>query len=219
MRAGHTIPRMTAPVTGDDYMISDPPEPPSRRRRVLWIGAAVLVMLVTGGLVWWNVEARSVRFMTGAMLYADHAWEIRAGDTTEYCIGMSPGETIRFGFSLDNTSSHAITVTDVDVAHEIYSPAVTMSRINQRSTNPEGPEQPFSRFVLAPGQEVLLHITLHVPADLLFPPGHTTSFNTVHIWYRVLHVDMNKDVPMGFWIALDRPEAGALPCQPTPPVT
>jgi hypothetical protein len=150
------------------------------------------------------------------VLYLGHAWRMRVGNDIAYCYGITPGETVKFGFSFDNTGSHAIKIKKMQALEAILSETVTMSRVDLRSSDPDGPERPFAPLILAPGQEVLFFVTITVPAGDQWSEGSSIDFNAVDVSYRVLHIDYDKEVPLGYWIKLHRPEPGKLPCQSEP---
>lgn len=172
----------------------------------------MLVAAAIGITVWWRSEAGSMTLQEGSFSIAPGAWEINAGPTREECFGVVPGSTFKFGVSFDNNNSRPIHLSKVEPPIEIFPTTITMKRINLRSSNPEGLEQPFGPLTLKPGDEVILLFTLQVPSDVEMS-GHL-FFGAITMNYRALNVDFEKQVPIGYWIGLDRPIPGTQPCQP-----
>jgi hypothetical protein len=127
-----------------------------------------------------------------------------------------PGGTITFGVSFDNPSSHPIHITSVDPLMEVFRPSVAMRRMHLRSNDPEGdPLTRFTPLTLRKGDEVMYVFTLHSPAADEFSEGGHAGIGAIEMQYEVMGVQFDKQVPIGYWIGLDRPLAGQTACQPT----
>lgn len=206
---------MTSTAAPADEQISEILAAARRWRRVAgWSIAVVLVAAAIGTPLWWRSAAGSMRLQEGSYSTAPGAWSIEAGPVREECFGIVPGSTLKFGVSFDNNNSRPIRLTKVDPPLEILPTTITMRQINLRSTNPEGPEQPFAPLTIEPGGEVMLLFTLEVPNDVQMSEGSHTFVGAITMSYRALNIHFEKQVPIGYWIGLDRPSPGSQPCQP-----
>ena len=202
---------MAAPA---DEQISEILAPPPRWRRIAgWSIALLLVAAAIGIPLWWRTAADSMRLQEGAYSTAPGAWSIEAGPVREECFGIVPGSTLKFGVSFDNDNSRPIHLTKIDPPVEIFPTTITTRSINLRSTNPEGPEQPFAPLTIKPGGEVMLLFTLQVPNDVQMSEGHS-FVGAITMNYRAMNIHFEKQVPIGYWIGFDRPSPGSQPCQP-----
>jgi hypothetical protein len=207
---------MTSSDGASDGQVSEILPAPDRRRTLL-IGAVIVGILATlvGVGVWWRVASNAVHFDEGNMGYHLGAWDIRAGDTRAECYEVVPGTPIRFGFSLHNPTSHAITIKAIDEPFLNFPQTVTMSRLNFRTSgDQEGPEVPFAPITLRPDQQVMFYVTWQVAQDVPFSAG-TTSLDGMTMRYRTMGRDFHRVVPFGYWIQLARSGDGVQACQPT----
>lgn len=184
------------------------------RRIVGWSIAVLLVAAAIGIPLWWRSAAGSMQLQEGSYGMAPGAWSIEAGPVREECFGIVPGSTLKFGVSFDNNNSRPIHLTKVDTPLEIFPTTITTRQINLRSSNPEGPEQPFAPLTIDPGGEVMLLFTLQVPDDVQISEGSHTFVGAITMNYRAMNIHFEKQVPIGYWIGFDRPSPGSQPCQP-----
>jgi hypothetical protein len=89
-----------------------------------------------------------------------------------------------------------------------------MSTLNDHSQNPEGPEMPFAPVTLLPNQQVLFRVTWQVPQDVEIGENMSLGLSGLTLHYRTMGRDFHREVPFGYWVELQRPDAGKVPCQP-----
>jgi hypothetical protein len=55
--------------------------------------------------------------------------------------------------------------------------------------------------------------TTRVPTDVQMSEGSHSYFNEITMSYSAMGMQFERQVPVGYWIGIDRPNPGKQPCQ------
>ncbi|MET7805957.1 hypothetical protein [Micromonospora chersina] len=141
-----------------------------------------------------------------------------AGPYSEYRYLAQPGRSIEYGFSIANRGPLTIRLEEVINGG---GPAFAVEQVHMnvdvdRKGFERGQAIPFKPIDLPADDQIFVWVTLRFSDDLLLnyqPPCSGFSFATQEVRFNVLGMQREQNVPIGYFINVQTPDANGRPCR------